>query len=90
MEPDEDYWEDNAWDGEPTPRAFCDVYDVHEPHWYRALNRNDYSCPGLTVAELAEIERIENEPLCEHQLSARQCGGPMHWYDESNRHHLGM
>jgi hypothetical protein len=70
------------YDAEPTPRAFCDVYQPHEPHWYRALNHQDYSCPGITQQELDDLAAL-TEPRCEHGLSAYLCGGPQHWYDPS-------
>lgn len=73
---DLDLWAD---DPERTPAAFCDVYAVHEPHAYRALNRNTYLCPGFTDDDLGEVERLAAEPLCEHGLSAWLCAGPNHY-----------
>lgn len=78
-------WDDEPYD-EPwypefpgdTRYAFCDVYEPHEPHSYRALNGNTYSCSGLSSDDLASIERL-TEPRCEHGLSAYLCRGPMHW-----------
>lgn len=65
---------------EPLARGFCDNYEVHEPHVYRALNQNMYDCDGLTEAQLAELDAYD-PGTCEHGLSADLCGGPMHWYD---------
>lgn len=62
-------------------RAFCDVYEVHDEHGYRAINHESYNCPGFTAQDRAELDAIEAEPPCEHGMSARDCGGPMHWYD---------
>lgn len=74
---------DGEWDGdddgEPTPRAFCDGYTVHDPHAYRAVNGNTYDCPGFDADDMAELVRKENEPPCEHGLSADLCAGPMHY-----------
>lgn len=75
----EDYYEGPVVDG----RAFCDSYDPHEAHVYTAINCNVYSCPGLTEAQLAEMER-ESEATCEHGLSAWLCSGPNHYGEWPN------
>lgn len=72
-EPEEDWY-----DPEPVDRAFCDSYEVHEPHIYTAINANLYDCPGLTESQLAEIEE-RSEETCEHGLSAWLCSGPNHY-----------
>jgi hypothetical protein len=76
-----DYWAWQQDDCEPTPRAFCDNYEVHEAHSYWAINRNMYQCGGFTAGDLADAEAEAARPPCEHGLSASLCGGPMHWYD---------
>jgi hypothetical protein len=71
---------EGEWDDmEPTPRAFCDVYDVHEAHCYRAVNGNYYDCPGFDAEDMAALIAEQNEPPCEHGLSARLCAGPGHY-----------
>lgn len=81
-------WDDDGYDPDyyeidfPSDlqrRAFCDVYEVHAAHNYRAINTNHYDCPGLTHGDLAECERIANLPPCEHGLSADLCAGPNHY-----------
>jgi len=72
-------YEEYMYDNEPSPpRAFCDEYVVHEPHVYVAINANMYSCSGLTVADLAEIDAYD-PGTCEHGLSADLCSGPSHY-----------
>lgn len=63
---------------EPTPRAFCDQYVVHEPHVYQALNRNMYDCPGLSAEALAY-----DPGTCHHGMSADLCMDPV------GPHHFG-
>jgi predicted heme/steroid binding protein len=61
--------------------AYCDVYNVHDGHTYRAVNGNTYDCPGLLAAG-SHASLVESDAdLCEHGMSASLCGGPMHWYD---------
>jgi hypothetical protein len=72
---------DEGWydeDGGPT-RAFCDAYNVHEPHCYRAVNGNYYDCPGFDKEDEAALVAEQNAPPCEHGLSARLCAGPGHY-----------
>lgn len=69
-------WEANL-DGRPT-HTFCDVYEPHEEHLYRAINTDTYLCPGITAAALDEIEYRYSAP-CEHGLSAYLCAGPNHY-----------
>lgn len=59
---------------EPLSRAFCDIYVVHGPHAYRALDRQHYDCPGLTDVELAY-----DPGTCEHGMRADLCAGPGHY-----------
>lgn len=66
-------------EAEPTPRAFCDVYTVHEPHTYLAINTNVYACPGFSAQDLVDLEALENAAPCEHGLSAHLCNGPNHY-----------
>jgi hypothetical protein len=37
----------------------------------------------MTEDQTAPVDAEEVEE-CEHGLSAWLCGGPMHWYDDSN------
>lgn len=67
---DYDYPED------PIPGAFCDVYDIHEPHVYTALNQRFYRCPGMSREQ---AEKLESDPECEHGLSQSLCAGPNHY-----------
>ncbi len=77
----DEYYDDGEY--EPPARAFCDNYVAHEPHTYTAINHQDYSCAGLTAAELAEIIEFEDhEGTCEHGLRENLCVGPMHYPDD--------
>lgn len=70
---EEDYYEDV-----PNGKAFCDGFEVHEPHTYVAINGGLYDCDGLTAEQLAAIEAYD-PGTCEHGLSADLCAGPMHY-----------
>ena len=59
--------------------AFCDGYEAHEAHAYRAVNGNTYSCPGLSAEDMAALEAEANQPSCEHGLSQSLCAGPGHY-----------
>jgi hypothetical protein len=63
---------------QPRPDAFCDTYEAHDPHIYRALNTNYYRCPGIGTADLAELMAM-TEATCEHGMAAWLCSGPMHY-----------
>lgn len=64
---------------EPIPRAFCDQYEIHEGHAYRAVNGNTYLCSGFDAEDMASLEREMNAEPCEHGLSQSLCSGPMHY-----------
>lgn len=72
------YEEDYEDDYEPSPFAFCDEYEAHEPHHYVAINQNVYSCPGMSAEEYEEWAAYD-PGVCEHGLSADLCSGPMHY-----------
>lgn len=75
--PDYDDWDtyrDEPLDNTP---AFCDVYDVHEPHGYFDRCARFHRCPGLTQDERDEMDKPVEE--CEHGLSAWLCSGPNHY-----------
>ena len=78
-EGDADQYEGWFSEVDALPRAFCDVYVVHAPHTYFALNHNVYDCAGFTQDDLDECERIANLPPCEHGMSADLCTGPNHY-----------
>lgn len=63
---------------EPAPRAFCDLYQVHETHYYVAINGRTYNCIGCTPEDMLYIESYDPGE-CEHGLSADLCSGPMHY-----------
>lgn len=75
-------WQDDWFPDFPgdtqSKAAFCDTYEAHEAHNYRAVNHNYYNCPGLTAEDLIELESRADE-LCEHGMSADLCAGPMHY-----------
>jgi len=73
---DYDTWEP-AMD-QPSRYAFCDNYDVHEAHNYRALNTNHYECGGWAQVDADELEAISSQ-RCEHGMAAWLCSGPMHY-----------
>jgi hypothetical protein len=74
---DEDaYWD---YDAEDVPRSFCDDYEVHEAHYYTAINGTVYECPGLSQADREALEEEANRPPCEHGMSADLCSGPNHY-----------
>lgn len=78
-----DYGDEPTWIPEmdqPSRNAYCDVYEVHDGHIYRALNGNHYDCPGLSAGDHASLIESAND-VCEHGMSAALCGGPMHWYN---------
>lgn len=64
---------------EPIPRAFCDQYEIHNDHVYRAINGNTYSCPGFDAEDMAALVAEQNAPPCEHGLSQSLCAGPGHY-----------
>lgn len=76
---DDDWFPDFREDVKGNP-GFCDYYEVHEAHNYRAVNHNHYNCPGFTQADLDELLAQAND-RCEHGLSAQLCGGFNHYYD---------
>lgn len=73
-EPEEDYYSD-----EPTPVSFCDNYQIHDAHYYTAINTCGYFCHGFSAADLAAVEAAEAAEPCEHGLSAHLCNGPNHY-----------
>jgi hypothetical protein len=71
---------DALGDNAPLPPAYCDVYHVHDPHTYTAINHRVYSCAGMTAAELDELDALADAEPCPHGLSAHLCADPINHY----------
>jgi hypothetical protein len=74
-EEEHEYYDDYDF---PIHNAFCDSYEPHAGHVYNAINSETYRCPGITQADLDDMER-RAKVECEHGLSADLCAGPMHY-----------
>lgn len=59
--------------------AFCDNYEIHEPHTYCALNGWTLECSGFDDEDYEAMVKEQNAPPCEHGLSASLCAGPGHY-----------
>lgn len=61
------------------PEPMCGQYNLHDSHWYEAMNGREYNCAGFTEEDEEALRFIQSQPPCEHGLSQHLCAGPGHY-----------